>query len=152
MKSQQPVWKFVANLGDANPIEHGGYAVFVDETGVYAPECELLETPEDTGREVWEVRRIVCDTCTLHPEGFISDNRFHPGKAAWFGSVEDLQELASFTGQSVADITGQFTSEDPLQRAQAWRTVGEYYGFINLDEYPRYFNREEITQRWAQWK
>jgi len=95
MKTQQPVCKFLANLGDANPIEHGGFAVFVDETGVYAPECELLETPEETGRRDWSVRRIICERCTFI-NGVLSDNKFHPAKPAWF--ADKLGAMASTYG------------------------------------------------------
>ena len=45
MKTNQPNWVFVCNLGDASQIEHGGKFVYVDTTGVYRPEVVLLEPP-----------------------------------------------------------------------------------------------------------
>ena len=146
MKTQQPVWKFLANLGDANPIEHGGFAVFVDETGVYAPECELLETPEETGRRDWSVRRITCERCTFI-NGVLSNNKFHPAKPAWF--ADKLGAMASFYGIEVSALVALFVSPDPLSNAEAWRMIGEYFGWDELDSYPVYFNREDIESRWA---
>lgn len=62
----QPQWKFVANLGDADPIENGGAFVFIDETGVYPPEVEILEEPaEDNGPKHWHVYRFSLDHCTF---------------------------------------------------------------------------------------
>lgn len=146
MKTSQPAFKFVANLGDANPIEHGGFAVFVDETGVYSPECELLETPEETGRRDWTVRRFSCDACTF-VDGILSDNKYHPTKAAWF--ADKLDSLANTYGQPVDEVIALFISADPVSRASAWRMVGEYFGFDNLDSYPLYFSEEEIKARWS---
>ena len=42
----QPIWKFLVNLGD-DDINCGGRRVYVDETGVYPPEVEVLEPPTD---------------------------------------------------------------------------------------------------------
>lgn len=62
----QPKWKFVANLGDADPIENGGAFVFIDETGAYPPEIEILEEPaEDDGPKHWKVYRFPLENCTF---------------------------------------------------------------------------------------
>ena len=112
----QPTWKFVTNLGDANPIDHGGRFLYTDETGVYDPEVEVLEIKSgDTDDEyndddelevegdiVWEIHRFSVESCTygmvidgefkpldhLHPQGVLSDNEFHPDHAAWFAKPE----------------------------------------------------------------
>jgi hypothetical protein len=60
----QPIWKFVVNLGDTDPIENGGYFVFTDETGVYPPEVELLEEPAEDSK-TWTVYRFVLENCTF---------------------------------------------------------------------------------------
>lgn len=144
----QPVWKFIANLGDANPVEHGGFAVFTDEAGVYGVEAELLETPEETGRRDWTVRRFSCDVCTF-ANGVLSANKFHPEKPAWF--ADKLDAIAETYGQTSAQLVSQFTSSDPVTLAGAWRMIGEYFGYDNLDSYPRYFTKKEIKARWANW-
>ncbi len=43
----QPAWECIAQLGDKNPIDHGGYWILRDTTGVYAEEAELLLVPDD---------------------------------------------------------------------------------------------------------
>ena len=80
--TQQPTWRYVTNLGDVNPIEHGGAFVFVDTTAVYPPEMEILEPPcddididDDDAR--WAVSRIVLDPCMWDGKQ-LSDNPFHP--------------------------------------------------------------------------
>lgn len=139
----------MANLGDRNPIEHGGFAVFTDKTGVYAPECELLESPEDTGEDVWTVRRFSADRCTFI-NGVLSDNKFHPAKPAWF--ADKLEAMANAYGMTPGNLVAWFVSSDLLQNASAWRMVGEYFGYDNLDSYPLQFTREEITARWKNYK
>lgn len=47
MNTNQPQWKYIDNLGDRHPIDHGGKFVYVDETGVYEPEVEILEQPSE---------------------------------------------------------------------------------------------------------
>jgi len=41
----QPQWKLIANLGDVDYINHGGFLVYEDTTGQYAPEVEVVEEP-----------------------------------------------------------------------------------------------------------
>src|ERR1039458_5750984 len=54
--------KLVAQLGDASPIDYGGYFIYEDDTGVYAPEGELLESPDtDETPEGWKVYRFSLD-------------------------------------------------------------------------------------------
>lgn len=150
MKTNQPVWQFVANLGDANPLAHGGFFVYSDRTGKYAPECVLLEPkegeddPRDPGM-FWSVRRFSCDACTFQ-NGVLSDNRFHPTLAAWF--ADRLEAMADTFGTTSADLIALFTSDKPLDRAEAWRTVGEYFGYDNLDSYPIKLMRKDVFNRY----
>lgn len=46
-ETKQPIWEFVANLGDVNVAQHGGFLVYRDTTGVYPPEVELYEADDD---------------------------------------------------------------------------------------------------------
>jgi len=41
-----PKWALVAQLGDADPVDHGGFFVFVDTTGKYDPQCVCLPLGE----------------------------------------------------------------------------------------------------------
>lgn len=141
----QPTWKFVANLGDASPIEYGGYFIYVDETGVYAPEGEWLESPDDDNG-TWVVRRFSLERCTFI-DGVLSDNRFHPEHAAWF--ARDIAGVASFIGVETSELIEWLCSEDVLERADAWRAIGDYHGFANLDDYPLTLNKSEVEARYA---
>lgn len=191
MSTPQPVWKFIANLGDANPIDHGGYFVYIDETGVYAPEAELLVEPSDdevqrddrrkdsmerqlirnyekmlgrdaTNAEIdahvkahlgfesalrWTVYRFRLEPCT-YINGILSENKYHPDKPAWFATY--FSYLAKSVELDVDDLAGLFCHESPIERAHAWRVVGEYHGFDNLDAYPLTLNRAEVEKRYAE--
>ena len=162
--SKQPVWKFIANLGDAHPIKYGGLFVYVDETGVYPPEAELLVEPsdeewhDDDRKEFeadgkphestlrWKVYRFILEPCT-YINGILSDNKFHPNHPAWFAKY--LHLIASSSGQpDDRAFISMFLSDDPCERAWAWRAVGEYHGWENLDSYPLTLTREEVNERY----
>lgn len=155
MKTSQPVWQFVANLGDANPLSHGGLFVYIDTTGKYDPECARLEPIDnDNGNDSgkWELRRFSLPRCTF-ANGVLSENPFHPDKPAWFASshrpqdTTDLAKLASFTGQSEADLIALFTSDNVSDRARAFESVGQFHGFDNLDSYPQTLSRKDVFNR-----
>jgi len=154
----QPEWEFVSNIGDANPIDYGGCFVFVDKTGVYAPEIEILVEPCEGDDEIWRVYRAVMEPCTWI-DGVLSDNRFHPDKPAWFAKTEKEREsrpqdstyfkdLAEYLGQSVDELARWFCSGSVLKRAFVWKAVGEYHGLENLDSYPLRLTREEVEERY----
>jgi len=52
-------------------------------------------------------------------------------------------------GMEPEELIALFVSRDPLERAHAWRDVGEYHGFDNLDEYPLTLTREEVQARYT---
>lgn len=167
----QPIWKLIANLGDVTPLSYGGFFIYTDTTGVYAPEAELLEVlrepkePPEDADETWEddtitheVYRFALEPCTFI-NGVLSDNKFHPGKAAWFAKPEAekanrpqdstyLSNVADTSGIDAEELVRLFTSADPLERAQAWRAVGECHGFDNLDNYPLKLTRAEAVERY----
>lgn len=153
--SQQPKWKFVANLGDVDPFESGGYFIFVDETGLYPPEAELLEVDWVSNSKCHRrVYRFILENCT-YQNGILSDNQFHPNKPAWFAhppSKENstcfLSYLTSFSGMSLKELVALFCSDDPCKRAIAWRIVGDYHGYENLDSYPIKLTAKEMRERY----
>lgn len=146
----QPVWKLLANLGDANPIEHGGLFVFEDETGVYTPQMELLRGPEDVEDEDsvdgWEVFRWEIPRCT-YVNGVLSDNSYHPTLAAWFANK--IERIASSVGRESRELIQDFCAEDTLQRARAYQDLVGYYGPFELDQDQLNLTREEAEKRIA---
>lgn len=142
----QPKWKCVAQLGDANPREHGGYWVFVDETGVYAPEGEWLVVPdnEEEPREA-QAFRFPLELCTFQ-EGVLSDNKFHPLLPAWF--AKHIASIASTNGMTELDLINLFCSTDPIKRAEAYRALISQFGAFELDQYPLSLTAEEVDDRY----
>lgn len=160
METKQPIWQFVANLGDVHPIDHGGYFVYRDTTGVYSDQAELLlvdESAETDSGDEWTVYRFDLDrlkqvqigeTVYLVPLKF-DESWPHPVSHydEWFHG--DLARVASFLGQSLQDLRDAFCSENPLKRAHAYKAIGDYHGFENLDSYPlTYKTRVEVEARY----
>lgn len=159
----QSQWTIIANLGDASPLEYGGYFVKVDETGVYAPEVEVLqELPDevdvDDPEARWTVYRFILEPCT-YVDGVLSDNPSHPDYAAWFATPEAeratrpqdttyLSRIAESDGHTIAELIAGFCSADPIERAWAWREVGDYHGYDELDSYPLTLTRAEVEARY----
>jgi hypothetical protein len=155
--SNQPEWECIGQLGDADPIEHGGYWILRDKTGVYPEEGELLVVPEDENGE-YTIYRFILERCTF-TDGVLSDNKFHPLHCAWWATTPEkmkerpqdgkgLTDIASFTGMDEEELVTQFCSEDALQRAMAYRAVGEYHGFHELDHEPLTMKKFEVTNRY----
>lgn len=126
--TEQPKWRCVANLGDVNPFDYGGYFVFIDETGVYDPEMEVLEVP-DGDIDYWESFRFIMEPCTYR-EGILSDNKFHPGLKAWF--AHDVPSMCSTMGWEELEFLTAICSNDVVERAQAWRVIYDYWGAAHM--------------------
>jgi hypothetical protein len=170
MPTTQPVWKILTNLGDRSPLDHGGYFIYEDTTGVYEPEAVLLE-PLDDGKYIvyrfilerkkkvgpylvpWEwdeswgkyshghhVARGVLDWT---PGEIVEE----PAKRydEWFH--DRLPEVARGIGMDVGELEEAFTSADPLVRANAYRDIGLYFGMDNLDSYPETYSKSEVKKR-----
>lgn len=147
----QPKWRLVAQLGDADPIENGGYFVFVDETGVFPPEAELWNTTEneDGLPNGWTLYRWTLDKCT-HVNRVLSDNQFHPEVAAWFAdSLTAIAELVDYP-DGVPGLIADLCSDDPIKLATAYEAVKALHGADNFDAYPLELSREEIVKRYSQ--
>lgn len=140
--TNQPVWKMIANLGDVNPLDYGGYFVYIDETGVYPPEAERLEE----SHKGYEVHRFILDRCT-YTNGILSDNKFHPEHPAWF--ADDIDSAASFVGQDAQELIDALCDPDPCMRAEAYRAIGDYHGWENLDSYPLHLTQEEAIEKYG---
>ncbi len=162
--SDQPKWKLIAQLGDANPIDYGGHFIYQDETGVYTEEAEILQVPEadnDDKEANYVVYRYSIERCT-YSNGVLSDNKYHPEHPVWFTycgeyeknrgvtGLDRLKSLAEFCGQTVDQFIEALCSSIAAHRTWAWQAVGEYHGFENLDSYPLRFTRAEVEERYKE--
>lgn len=147
--TKQPTWKLLTNLGDVHPVEYGGLFVFEDITGVYDPEMELIEAPEDSididdPKARWTTRRVVLDRCTFI-NGVLSENEFHQDKPAWF--ADSLASVAR--SMDCGDLVSLLCSEQAINRAIAYRAIYDFHGWDNGDSYPNRYTKAEIEARIA---
>ncbi len=139
----QPAFHCVANLGDANPLEHGGAFVLVDRRGLYRPELHLWE-PEEcklyrvTCEQLWRIPSNESrDPATnRQPENGVSDNRFHPYLPAWFGNLAALQSVADSIGSELSEFVDRLTAENAVTRVSAFIDLIGYWGPAEFDSYP----------------
>lgn len=160
----QPKWKYVASFGDVNPLDHEGALLFVDETGVYPPELEVITI--DNNGEVYEenlkytIYRVQCEQC-FYDKGVLSDNKFHKDHPAWWASKDpdhkkrhgydqwsQFCEIPKGINQDVDEYAREFTSDDAEVRGAAYYWLGEHFGWDNFDQYPLKMNREEAEKRY----
>lgn len=139
MKTNQPAWHCIANLGDATPAEHGGDFLMIDRRGVYTPELWHYE-PDTRQRST-----IILDRCFRCPEiaGALSDNRFHVNSPAWFGKPDELASIAATSGLSDFELAEMLVSPCPAERAQGYLAIAGHYGFFEFDQYPRDYTEAE---------
>jgi hypothetical protein len=142
----QPKWRRIANLGDVNPIDYGGYFVYIDTTHIYPPEAEYLESPDsDDSGEPWRIYRVVLDRCTF-VGGVLSDNKFHPALSAWY--ADSIESIAATSGWDPTELIDALCGPDVKLRAKAYQAIASYHGWENFDSYPRtYAKRSELPRR-----
>ena len=163
MATNQPDWQVIAQLGDASPVDYGGYWILRDRTGVYAPEGRYLVSPDDDGApEGWQLYRFSLDRCKvvdgyLVPFGYDAATYPHPVSAyeEWF--ADDLAGIAAccdYPG-GADGLRADLCAEDAIRRAWAYRAIGEYHGMGDLDHYPDTWQgetgREELETLLAKW-
>lgn len=140
----------------------------VGQLPIDCDDAEFSDCPKCSGTGIsqkanYTVYRFVLEPCT-YTNGILSDNPFHPDHPAWFAHPEDrrkerpqdrtyLNDLAGFAndlpwGQDVEELVRLFISNNPVERADAWRAVGEYHGWENLDSYPLRLTRKEVEERY----
>lgn len=142
----QPEWECIANLGDVNPIEHGGKFVLVDKTGVYAPEMEVLEK-EYHQRNSWLVWRFVMEPHT-YINGVLSDNPYHPDEPAWY--ADDIAGVAESCGVEPDELIRNLCSADPRERAEGYYCLFTCLSAADFDSYPLELNRTEVEERYSE--
>jgi len=153
-KTRQPEWEFIANLGDASPLDYGGYFIYRDKTGVYEEEAELLIVDnEEDENSTYTIYRIMLERSKL-VDGYLVPFKYdkswsHPLERydEWFH--KDLGGVASSVGATKEELEKAFTSSNPLERAHAYREIGNYHGWENLDSYPlTELTRKDVEERY----
>lgn len=153
--TNQPVWEYVGNLGDNSPIDHGGFFVFRDKTGVYEAEAEIYD-PEE--RKVW---RFTLEQQVKYPEGLVAlcwvknPLRIKSGEPPegrangewWFDSIDSV---CLFCDVERGDFIDRICSDDPLERARAYRDLVHYHGEEEFDQYPIRLKRAEAIKRYRE--
>jgi hypothetical protein len=148
--TKQPSFWCVANIGDADPYEHGGAFVLVDRRGIYCPELVTVESFDDSDQRVSHLIRlerltIIKSTKPVaeheaHKAGGwigVSDNRFHADVRAWFGIRSSLRQVAAtIASKEVDDFIEDLVSSDPVTVAIAYKALADYHGYANFDEFP----------------
>lgn len=157
--TNQPRFACVANLGDTDPINYGGKFVYIDTTGVYDPELEILEEPlfngsTDKPETEWVVYRICLESHTYttenrkgeriacdpeNPDGVLSDNSYHLDYPVWY--ADKIESIASTVGCDASDLITRFCSDNPVTRASAYVDVTLHYGPSEFDQYPLYLGK-----------
>jgi len=137
MKTIQPTWKYLANLGDANPLEYGGAFVMQDTTGVYPPELWLYD--EETRKRSIVLLEPV-KPCPDLP-GEYGDNQFHPNYPAWWSNK--LASVADTLGMEVDELAESLCAEDAVERAAGYQALISHFGAFEFDQYPFKLTRKE---------
>lgn len=141
----QPTWKYLKNIGDANPLDHGGLFVFEDETGIYPPEMERVDPVSDEDGADVTIHRVVLEPCT-YIDGVLSDNKFHLEIPAWF--ADSIGSVATASDVEPPTLIRHLCSDDVIARAIAYRDIFDYHGWDNGDAYPRTISYKEAQKRY----
>lgn len=144
--TEQPDWECIANLGDMNPIEHGGKFVLVDKTGVYAPEMEVVEQLVQEP-DTWRVWRFIMEPHT-YVRGVLSDNKYHPELPVWY--AKDIPDIARMFDMTAEALIHALCSPEPRERAEGYYCLWSYYPAEEFDSYPLELDRAEVEERYSE--
>jgi hypothetical protein len=152
VRTQQPEWVFIGNLGDADPLEHGGYFVYRDRTGVYEDEAEMLSPTVDGD---YTVHRFILDRYKALGDDLVPYEWYrgwpHPAKdyRPWF--QDSLPAAARSAGVGIDDLFEFLVSADPMRRAEAHKIIAEHHGWEEMDADPLVgLSRSEVERRYAE--
>jgi hypothetical protein len=159
MTTNQPIWKLAGTVGDVNPIDYSGGFIYTDETGVYPPELEWIESEDEHKAEPtnWTVYRILLERCAMVK----IDGAFRlitgTYESSWPKPIEEyiewfdesIKNVSDSSGISIADLESMLCSTNAQELAQAYLTLAQYHGWENFDGYPlKFTDREELATRY----
>jgi hypothetical protein len=148
MKTTQSCYHCIENIGDVNPFEHGGAFVCVDKFNVYSPILLILDPFLEHPTFTHRLLEITLDRCFYVKQEDeiigIGSNPYHTDMCEWFGNLASLETVASFTGGEGYDsFMRGFVCSDPIERAFSYKSVADYYGVHEFDQYPRELTEEK---------
>lgn len=140
--NKQPSWHCVANLGDADPFEHGGKFLMIDRRGMYPAELWVFSEWTVYSPQ-WTLYQIILEPCFLiqneqEGEYDIGANVYHTCSPEWFGDRSRTAVVSSFIGMDREEFCRLFCGNS-YDRAVAYDAVASHYGLENFDTAPRFF-------------
>lgn len=122
----QPNYQLVANLGDANPLDHGGFFVYKDQEGRHDP---LVEWFDPERLQVWrfELEPLVDHKGMLVPAEMYAQRKQLPKPVGawevWFS--KHVPYAADHNGMKAAELRRLLCSKDILNRARGYQIMAE---------------------------
>lgn len=143
-RTLQPSYWCIESLGDIDPVQYGGKFVCIDRRGIYAPIMLILQEPENKKRLCYEIELEQC--FIVRDSGGemkgVGANHCHAHLTEWFGDYSDLEGVASFAGyNSEKALAELLSSQNVLDRAQAYGSVVDYFGAHQFDQGPRAYDK-----------
>lgn len=128
--------RILGNLGDKHPLDYEGLIVYevLDDDLEYI-QAEYWNAPE-IDEHGYMVYRFDIEKDVFKDLNWVSGH--------W-------DRIARFAGMSTEALLRMGYSEDPLERAEVYRLVGEHEGWENIDNYPEKFSRKEMEKRWPEY-
>jgi hypothetical protein len=146
----QPIWEYVANLGDIDVAKYGGFIVYRDTTGVYPPEVEIYEPSEDeNGGMMYRFSLNPPRFKTLNAGQWDSSNpkNMHWHRE-WFAQKDKLESAASTSGITPMELLRDLHSKDPVRRALGYQALIANFGPFEFDQYPVKLTESEAQERY----
>jgi hypothetical protein len=143
----QPAFWAVENLGDYDPLTHGGSFLMVDRRGSYDPELWIYEewSGEDPHRRLYQMTLEQCFRINNDVgEEQVGANRYHPHLPEWFGTHERLTDVANFIGTSAEELAIKLCG-NAHDRARAYMDLISYHGPRNFCPDPQDMTKREAT-------
>jgi len=142
----QPSYFCIANLGDADPFEHGGAFVCIDRRGIYDPILLIYDQDFKKRSEVTlePCHRIISSTGEILSVG---TNKFHATHPEWFS--DSLSEVAEFNERDFGDFVSELVTADVVMRASAYLALIGYHGVREFDHYPYIYEKEEDARNFC---
>lgn len=137
MKTKQPAWFCVDNLGDVNPLEHGGQFLMIDRRGVYSPELWVWDPDK------MSLHSIGLDRCHKTGNG-VGENEYFPNYQSWFGDIKNIKSVCDSCGWKQSEFIGSLVNSDPSVRARAYYDIALTHGIENFDSEPEKYAEAEV--------